>query len=199
MTPPHRPFVFLDEGGNLDFSDKGTKYFTFTALTVTRPFQWESALAEVKYDALEAGLDIEYFHATESKQVTRDRVFAAIVSHLPRIRIDSLVVEKRKTRPPLQLDAAFYPRMLAYLLRHVFKHIAAQQPELITVMTDTIPNNKRRDAIAKEVKTTLRNDPSKHRLSNTPSCLEIVPHVAGRRLLQLGNLSQVGQWRHAQL
>lgn len=32
-------YIFLDEGGNFDFSTGGTKYFTITALSKERPFE----------------------------------------------------------------------------------------------------------------------------------------------------------------
>ena len=32
-------YIFLDEGGNFDFSPKGTRFFTLTSVTKARPFQ----------------------------------------------------------------------------------------------------------------------------------------------------------------
>ncbi len=31
-------YIYLDEGGNFDFSANGTKYFTLTSVTTVRPF-----------------------------------------------------------------------------------------------------------------------------------------------------------------
>jgi hypothetical protein len=150
-------YIFLDEGGNFDFSEKGTKYFTLTALSAVRPFSWETDLLRTKYDLIEDGVSIEAFHATEDKQPTRNRVFAAIAQYLANIRLDTLIIEKRKTRPPLQVEELFYPRMLAYLLRYIFKNIAAQAYQSVIVITDTIPIHKKREAIEKAVKETLNH------------------------------------------
>ncbi len=39
MTAGSTPlYLFLDEGGNFDFSPAGTRYLTLTAVTATRPF-----------------------------------------------------------------------------------------------------------------------------------------------------------------
>ena len=101
-------YLFLDEGGNLDFSLRGTRYITFTGVSKLRPFRIHPQLSDLKHDLLEHGLNIEYFHATEDKQAVRNQVFD-IISNLDHLRIDSIVVEKRKTGPSLRPHNRFYP------------------------------------------------------------------------------------------
>ena len=67
-----RLYIFLDEGGNFDFSLNGTRYFTLTCVTSQRPFPWDATFPSLKYDLIEKGLDIEYFHAAEDRQIVRD-------------------------------------------------------------------------------------------------------------------------------
>ncbi|MDR4468837.1 MAG: DUF3800 domain-containing protein [Nitrospira sp.] len=148
-------YVFLDEGGNLDFSTNGTKYFTITTITKIRPFPLDADLLSLKYDLLEEGLDLERFHAAEDKQWVRDRVFSIIGRHLSSIRIDSLIVEKRKTHPKFREQNKFYPAMLGYLLRHVFNQVHGERYNQIVVKTDQLPVNKKRQAFEKAIKTTL--------------------------------------------
>jgi hypothetical protein len=57
-------YIFLDEAGNFDFSPGGTKYFTFTGVSKERPFLAYQELTELKYDIIEGGTNIEYFHAS---------------------------------------------------------------------------------------------------------------------------------------
>jgi hypothetical protein len=64
MSPQYL-YVFLDEAGDFDFSATGTKFFTFTTITKRRPFPWDTPLISLKYDLIEVGLDIEYFHAAD--------------------------------------------------------------------------------------------------------------------------------------
>ncbi len=61
-------YVFLDEAGNLDFSKNGTRFFVLGALTVERPFKTYPHLIELKYDLVELGTNLEYFHAAEDTQ-----------------------------------------------------------------------------------------------------------------------------------
>ena len=148
-------YVFLDEGGNLDFSPSGTKYFTLTTITTSRPFALYEPLSNLRYDLIELGLDIEYFHATEDKQAVRDKVFAGIRERLTDLRVDSLIVEKSKTGPALQALDQFYPRMLGYLLKYLFESGALKNHDEVVVMTDSLPMTNKRRAIEKAVKTVL--------------------------------------------
>jgi hypothetical protein len=152
-------YLFLDEGGNFDFSANGTKFFTLTAVTKVRPFPGDGSLANLRFDLIEAGNEIHRFHATEDSQAVRDRVFGAIGRHLNLFKIDSLIVEKRKTCPPLREADQFYPRMLGYLIKFVLgKPPASTASQEVLVITDTIPLNKKRQAIEKAVKQTLSRE-----------------------------------------
>jgi hypothetical protein len=148
-------YVFMDEGGNLDFSPSGTRYFTVSSVACVRPFGWRSRLAELKYELIEGGMNIECFHASEDKQVVRDRVFAIISDELRSFRVDSLVVEKRKTGTVLQPVERFYPMMLGYLLRHVINSIRAGAYSEVIVLTDALPLERKRNAVEKAIKETL--------------------------------------------
>ena len=149
-------YIFLDEGGNFDFSPSGTKYFTLTSITKTRPFQIAPILDALKYDLIETGLNIEYFHASEDRQAVRDKVFASIQQFMNSMRIDSLIVEKRKTGTALREDTQFYPRMIGYILEYILKSKTAQNCDEVIVITDNIPIKKKRDAVEKAIKTILK-------------------------------------------
>jgi hypothetical protein len=149
--------VFLDEGGDLNFSDTGTKHFTLTSVMVFRPFPIDAALSELRFDLLETGLDIEYFHAAEDRQATRDKVFSIIQSALSSFRVDSVIVDKRKTAPALRVDSRFYPEMMGYLLRYVMNRTNLSQVSEVIAITDRIPVNRKRHAVEKAVKSVLNN------------------------------------------
>lgn len=152
---PSPLYVFLDEGGNFDFSVNGTKYVTLTTVSQQRPFSWFLELADLRYNYLESGLDIEQFHAAEDRQAVRDTVFEIITKHLGSLKIDSLIVEKRKTGPALQPIEAFYPRMLGYLLRYVLKGEMRKGHTQVVVITDTLPHRKKRESIRKAIQQTM--------------------------------------------
>ncbi|MEQ9309514.1 MAG: DUF3800 domain-containing protein [Balneolaceae bacterium] len=176
-------YIFLDEAGNLDFTDKGTEYFILTSLTTFRPFPAYNELVKLRYDLIEYGFNIESFHATEDRQPVRDRVFEVINSKLDEFQIDALIVEKRKTGKALQKDIRFYPEMVGYLLRFVLgKHDLSKYSQVI-VVTDTIPLNRKRRAIEGKTKEVLKDCISKgmsfrimHHNSKSNMCLQIIDY-----------------------
>lgn len=102
-------YLFMDEGGNFDFSANGTRFFTVTSITKERPFVAPKALADLKYELLEEGLDLDCFHASENAQAVRNRVFQIIGQHLAGVHIDSVIVEKRLMPSELRPDKVFFP------------------------------------------------------------------------------------------
>ncbi len=148
-------YLFIDEAGDLNFSRTGTKYFTFTAVTRTRPFEWENQVASLKYDLIEFGLDIEYFHASEDRQSIRDRFFSIIRDPSTEIRLDALIIEKNKIGPALREVERFYPKMVGYLLKYVLEQRNISNYSGIVIITDSIPVKKKREAIEKAIKTTV--------------------------------------------
>ncbi len=148
-------YIFIDEGGNLDFSSGGTSHFTLSCVTRERPFGDYSEFISLKYDLVEQGNNIEYFHASEDNQKVRDKVFGIISRNLQGMRIDSVIVEKRKTHPTVRQIDEFYPRMLGYLLRYVLTQTAVSEYSEVIVFTDRIPVKGKRNAVEKAVKMTL--------------------------------------------
>lgn len=148
-------YLFLDEGGNFDFSPTGTRYFVMSSVAMRRPFAAHSPLDDFKHDCLEYGLDTEYFHCADDNTHVRRKVFELIAGNLDSLRIDSLIVEKAKTGPALRADEVFYPKMLGYLLRYVVEREVVNGVEELIVITDTIPVQKKRRAVEKAIKTVL--------------------------------------------
>lgn len=155
-------YVFLDEGGDLNFSKSGTCYFTLTAISKERPFTIEPKLLDLKHDLIEFGLNIEYFHASEDRQAVRDRVFRVIQEQPDHVRADTIVVEKPKTGPSLQVPEYFYPRMLGYLLKYIFEGSHIDRFDELIVITDSLPVKAKRRAFEKGIKKTLAQMLPKH-------------------------------------
>ena len=104
---------------------------------------------------IEKGRDIEYFHASEDKQEVRDQVFAIIQKYLSQIRVDTLLVDKRRVGPSLRPVEKFYPKMMGYLLNYVIKGLSWSGVSEVIVITDQIPVRKYREAVIKAIKVTL--------------------------------------------
>ena len=152
---PRCLYIFLDEAGDFAFSEKGTRYFIVGSITAERPFPVYPRLTELKYQLAEQGTDLEYFHASENAQAVRDRVFGIIQEHLDCIRIDTTIVEKRKTGPALQLPEKFYPRMLGYHLEFILRQYRLTDYASVIVYTDRIPIQRNREAVKKAIKQSL--------------------------------------------
>ena len=165
-------YIFLDESGNFDFSQNGSRYFVLTGVSLRRPFLMLQALDAYKHDLLEAGRNIEYFHCAHDRKEVRSQVFDLITAHIKRTRVDCLVTEKSIVETKLRQDTRFYPRMLGYLLKKIlYAEIAYGTQELI-VITDSIPLHNRRHAIAKAVQSTLADmlpDTVKYRIMHHSS------------------------------
>lgn len=152
---PRCLYVFLDEAGDFAFSRKGTHYFIVGSITTERPFPVYPDLTQLKYDLAEQGTDLEYFHASENAQAIRNRVFTIIQNYLGGIRIDTTIVEKRKTGPALQVPEKFYPRMLGYHLDFILRQYVLGDYAQVLVYTDRIPVQRNREAVKKAIKQTL--------------------------------------------
>lgn len=116
-----RKYVFADESGNFDFSRNASasRYFILVTLTLPDCSIGQELLDLRRQLAWEGhGLETE-FHATEDKQIVRDRVFALLASR--DFRIDVTVLEKSKAKPTIRFtDERFY--QLAWFLH--MKYVA---------------------------------------------------------------------------
>ena len=148
-------YLFLDEAGNLDFSKNGTKYFVLGGITKERPFHAYKELTELKYDLVERGMGLEYFHAAEDNQSTRNQVFDIIEKNLAGVAVDSIIVEKQKVDAALCDEERFYPKVLGTLLREILRHYPLAEFAEVIVFTDNLPVQRKRAAVEKGVKMTL--------------------------------------------
>ncbi len=155
MRPGSRLYTFIDEGGNLDFSPTGTRYFTLTSVTTEHPLAWSAKLTELKYELIDQGSNIEFFHASEDSQAVRDRVFAVIGPLLDLVRIDCVIVEKARTPPAARHDEEFYPKVLGRLVHYVASEAWNAAYSELVVFTDALPIARKRRAVEKAVKTAL--------------------------------------------
>lgn len=145
--------IFIDEGGNFDFSQKGSKILTLTAVTTPNPSVIDKTLLDLRYAKLAEGKDLAEFHASEDKQAIRDEVFSVIEHLAPYLEVHSVIVDKPKTHPRIRDIPSLYPKLLKWLLSYVFNDISLNgTAREATVITDSIPHKKKRKAIEKGVK-----------------------------------------------
>ncbi len=155
-------YIFLDEGGNLDFSVNGSKYFSLSCIAMERPFTINAEMDAYKYDLIEYKLDMDSFHCSHDNVHIRAKVFEIIKRQLESFQIDSLIIEKCKTAPIHQNPTKFYPDMLGYLLLYVFNRIKGNKFNEVVIITDSIPVKRQRKAMEKSIKEVLARMLPKH-------------------------------------
>jgi len=74
-----------------------------------RPFRHLSGLLDARYDALEAGLDVEYFHASEDRQAVRDQVLDRLEPYVNDLAVYAIVVDKRELTMDMRRAETLYP------------------------------------------------------------------------------------------
>ncbi|WP_058555053.1 DUF3800 domain-containing protein [Thiohalocapsa sp. ML1] len=145
-------YTFLDEGGNFDFSPGGTPYFTLTAVTTRRPFLLHNALDELRHQLLEQGRELLGFHCSEDRAAIRKQVFDCIVTHLDRLQIVGVVIEKARVRCEDRAPERFYPLVAEHLLEQVFRQSPSSSGLRRVIITDSLPIKKKRRAVEKALK-----------------------------------------------
>ena len=162
-------YLFFDESGNLDFGSNGSRHFCFGALTLRDPGPLSAALTRLRYGFLEEGLELQGFHAAEDRQAVRDRVFATL-AEVGGLELDVLIVEKCLTPKELRDPFEFYARLGYVLVQGVLDRLG-QLDEPVVVITDTLPLQRERKALAKAFRTAIRES-----LGERP--FSIVHHVS---------------------
>jgi len=157
-------FIFIDESGNFDFSPKGTKYFILSAVSTLNPLGKER-LEEIKYDLMKNGTNLEYFHATEDRQVVRNQVYD-FIENLENIEIDSVIVQKNKTNPSLYISekkkkskkgAMLYTVALRTLLQYIFcRYGNSAKVDQVVIVLSSIFDVSKRELIKKTIKIYLK-------------------------------------------
>lgn len=161
MRPAPRPsarttYLYIDEAGNLDFGQHGTRFFALTGVVMRRPFRHLLGLLDARYDALEAGLDVEYFHAPEDRQAVRDQVLDRLEPYLKDLAVYAIVVDKRELTLDMRRAETLYPAAFTGLVDTAMtgEEIRATSARVI-VVTDTLPVRRERSLVTKTVKHAL--------------------------------------------
>jgi hypothetical protein len=167
-------FIFLDESGNLDFSPKGSRFWSLTALCTFEPVHGRESLLHLRYGLADEGIGLECFHAAEDKQEIRDRVFECIHLMPDKFQVHAIIAEKRKTHPSLYRrhilkksgkklgmklvrdESPFYDRVCRVLLRYIFDLPRFSYAEKIVVVLSSIFNKEKHSAIEGTLKSYLK-------------------------------------------
>lgn len=163
-------FLFLDESGNLDFSLKGSRYWSLTAFCTFHPSQDKEKFLDLLYSLADGGKGQEYFHATEDKQAVRDEVFKLIRDLGDGHEIHSVIAEKRKAAPslyratvekkgrtiPVRDETGLYRVVCKALLKYVFGCSRFERAEKVVAILSSLFTKDKHETIRKALSMELK-------------------------------------------
>ncbi|MBI3582474.1 MAG: DUF3800 domain-containing protein [Nitrospinae bacterium] len=152
-------YLFIDESGNFDFSQNGTKFFVLTVMSATTPFEIGSPLLKLRYDLLPnyaCGPRMEehgYFHASEDIQQVRNNVFSLLSQLNHPLRVDSVIAQKNKTNPTLHKQPLeFYKIIAEALLKYAFNRAIWHDYDHVVVVFSSLFDRKKRGILKQAFK-----------------------------------------------
>lgn len=188
-------YMFVDEAGDMDFSQKGSKHYMFNFLVKTRPFQLHEYIANYRYELLERNLDpfvkevldIEAFHACEDNRYIRQRMFEIISTFAKEaVQVYSYILEKPKVHPDKRRErSVFYVDNLMFAITKLLDKIQIDRNFII--VTDRLPvlanKNAQIKALKKGIKAYLKTNGKNlrytihHHCSASSSNLQIIDYI----------------------
>ncbi len=155
IPDPKTLYVFLDESGNLDFSNNGTKNYVLAAVVTENPLATSQELQDLKYEHLRGDIDTTYFHASEDKQAIRNDVIARLQRMSNTINVHYIHAQKNKTHPTLQNTPDFYGRLGTTLVKFIVTWKTSNYDEVVIVF-DKALTNKEQKAFLSQIKPELK-------------------------------------------
>jgi hypothetical protein len=156
-------FLFVDESGNLDFSQKGTKYFVLTVLSVLNPLEIAVPLIKLKYNLMEnnsCGTNFEeegYFHASEDIQSVRDKVFDILSKINSGAQVDSIIAQKNKANPIFYRNHRdFYKLVAQPSLKYAITRASWKGYGKVIVIFSSIFDKQKRGILKQSFKSNLK-------------------------------------------
>lgn len=129
-----RKYIYADESGNFDFSlnQKASRYFILTTVVIDN-HTIESDLLDLRRELAWTGVLLSRgFHATEDKQLVRDKVFDILKGY--NLRIDATILEKRKAQPKIRpTDTRFYKYAWYFHMKFVAPSVASKSDQLLVI------------------------------------------------------------------
>ncbi len=165
-------YIFVDESGDMDFTQGGSKYYLFNFLVKKRPFKLHEHISSYRYELLEKNLDplinsrinIEYFHANNDNKHIKNEMFNIISTFDNNdVKVYSYILEKEKVSPDKRKSKEhFYIDNLIYSIGKLLEKLKINTN--FVIITDNLPveNNKKKQE--KALKLGVHNYIKEHNL-----------------------------------
>lgn len=148
-------YIFIDESGNFDFSERGTRHFVMAGVVVKFPEHSGVKLQVLKYKLLRSGFNVSGFHASQDLQRVRNLVFDQIAMLKS---VEAFVVfglkhkVKKSKRTDEELHATFAVRLIELILA---EHDMIGVQNLVVVLDQALPKPKQ-GALHRNLKPVLK-------------------------------------------
>lgn len=149
-------YLFLDESGNLDFGQNGSKFFFMTCVVARRPLALNDSMTDLRHDFVENGIDIELFHASEDIETVRKSVYGLIAGGADTLAAYSIRIDKRAMPDELKDPAELYSRVFGEIVREVSEKEARPDVKRVVVITDSLPKEATRRQVEKPLKSFMK-------------------------------------------
>jgi hypothetical protein len=139
---PDALFIFIDESGNFDFSDRGTRHFVMAGVAALAPLDSAAEMQALRYQLLAEGFDVSGFHAAEDKQFIRDRVFESFGA-IKNVRAHTIFGDKHRAAPQLQSDSALHALFGRALIKYFLRVFESSDFKRVVVVFDQALTKKK--------------------------------------------------------
>lgn len=136
-------FIFIDESGNFDFTQKGTSHFVLGGVATLNPTASAKELIALKYRLLKEGNDVSEFHASEDKQLIRNEVFP-VLNSMNEISTHVIYGDKHFLATSLQSPGGIYSLYGKAMIKYFIQIYSEHDLSSITVVFDQTLTKKRR-------------------------------------------------------
>lgn len=147
-------YVFMDESGDMVFSEKGSQHFVLSAVLTETPHVSAAVIQGLKYQQMAKGSDQFEFHATENSKGTR-KVVAETICSIDCIRVHSLWVDKAYAHYSKQDKVSLFSLFGKAMGRFLAASVGHKYEQIIMVF-DSVLTKKEQGAFKRAVVPQLR-------------------------------------------
>ena len=137
-------YLYIDEAGDFDFTEKGSKYYLLTCIMLSRPFRCADALNALRLDLLEDGKSVESFHASNDRKWLRDKVFSILQSHSEEFKICYAASEKQAVDSTSSTPGDIYCTLFDQLAHVIGSACRLESFSKVVAITDHLPTEVRK-------------------------------------------------------
>jgi hypothetical protein len=138
-STPSSHFLFIDESGDFNFTDSGTKHFVMAGVLTKNPLKSARPLQDLRYQLLAKGINLSSFHAAPDLQIVRDLVFNEI-AQMSDIEIHVVSGEKGQLDPSIRnMKDLHFEFTLALMQFHLDRWNISGFNQLVVVIDRSLP------------------------------------------------------------